>query len=69
VEKGFEIIFEEIVDACAGLPLSLEVMGGFLHKKQSLDMQTRLQIWEGALKNLQTRKILDGVKRIYFGKA
>jgi len=62
VEKGFEITFEEIVDACAGLPLSLEVMGGFLRKKESLDMQTRLKIWKGALKKLQTRKILDGGK-------
>ncbi len=35
-------------------------MGGFLHKKQSFYMQTRLQIWKGALKKLQTRKILDG---------
>jgi hypothetical protein len=60
VEKGFENIVEEIVAACAGLPLSLEVMGGFLHKKQSWDTQTRLQIWEGALKKLRTGKTLDG---------
>jgi len=38
VEKGFENIVEEIVEACAGLPLSLEVMGRFLHKNQSWDM-------------------------------
>ncbi len=62
VEKGFENIVEEIVEACVGLPLSLEVMGSFLHKKQSLDMQTRLQIWEGALKKLRTGKKLDGGK-------
>jgi hypothetical protein len=60
VEKGFENIVEEIVEACVGLPLSLEVMGGFLHKKQSYDMQTRLQIWKGALKKLRTGKTLDG---------
>jgi len=60
VEKGFENIVEEIVEACVGLPLSLEVMGGFLHKKQSYDIQTRLQIWKGALKKLQTGKTLDG---------
>ncbi len=52
VEKGFENIVEEIVEACGGLPLSLEVMGGFLHKKKSWDMQKRLQIWKGALKKL-----------------
>jgi hypothetical protein len=63
VEKGFENIVEEIVEACAGLPLSLEVMGGFLHKKKSLDMQTRLQIWEGALEKLRTGKNLDGGKK------
>jgi len=60
VEKHFENIFEEIMEACAGLPLSLEVMGSFLHNKQSKNMQTRLQIWKGALKKLQTWKILDG---------
>jgi hypothetical protein len=60
VEKGFENIVEEIVEASAGLPLSLEVMGDFLHKKQSSNMQTRLQIWRGALKKLRTGKNLDG---------
>jgi hypothetical protein len=63
VEKGFENIVEEIVEGCAGLPLSLEIMGGFLHKKQSMDMQTRLQFWKGALKKLQTGKNLDGGKK------
>jgi hypothetical protein len=60
VEKGFEKIVEEIVEACAGLPLSLEVMGGFLHKKKNRDMQTRLKIWRGALKKLQAGNNLDG---------
>jgi hypothetical protein len=60
VEKGFEKIIEEIVEACVGLPLSLEVMGGFLHKKKSQDMQTRLKIWIGALRKLQTGNNLDG---------
>jgi predicted ATPase len=62
VEKGFENIFEKIVEACAGLPLSLEVMGSFLHKKQSYDMQTRLQIWNGALEKLRRAENLDGGK-------
>ncbi|CAK9267667.1 unnamed protein product, partial [Sphagnum jensenii] len=60
VEKGFEKIVEEIVEACAGLPLSLEIMGGFLHKKKNQDMQTRLKIWRGALKKLQAGNNLDG---------
>jgi len=60
VEKGFEKIVEEIVEACAGLPLSLEVMGGFLHKKKNQDMETRLKIWRGALKKLQAGNNLDG---------
>jgi len=63
VEKDFENIVEEIVEACDGLPLSLEIMGGFLHKKQSLDIQTRLQFWKGALKKLRTGKNLDGGKK------
>jgi GTPase SAR1 family protein len=63
VEKGFENISEKIVEACDGLPLSLKVMGSFLHKKQSKDMQTRLQIWKGALKKLRTWKNLDGGKK------
>ncbi len=35
-------------------------MGGFLHKKQSWVMETKLKIWKGALKKLQTGKTLDG---------
>jgi len=60
VEKGFEKIVKEIVEACAGLPLSLEVMGGFLHKKKNHDMQTRLKFWRRALKKLQAGNNLDG---------
>jgi hypothetical protein len=56
VEKGFENIVEEIVKACAGLPLSLEVMGGFLHKKKNRDMK----IWRGALKKLREGNNLNG---------
>ncbi len=29
---------KEIVKACGGLPLSLEVMGGFLHTKHKLEL-------------------------------
>jgi hypothetical protein len=60
VEKDFENIVEEIVEACDGLPLSLEVMGGFLHKKKHHDMQTRLNIWKGALKKLQAGNNFNG---------
>jgi hypothetical protein len=60
VEKGFEKIVEEIVEACAGLPLSLEVMGGFLHKKKNWDMQTRLKTWRFLT------KIWTNQKRICF---
>ncbi len=58
-KKSFENTFEKIVEAYASLPLSLEVMGGFLHKNQSFNMQTRLQIWKGVLKKFETWKILD----------
>jgi hypothetical protein len=60
VEKGFENIVDEIVEACVGLLLSLEVMGGFLYNKKNRDMQTRLKIWKGALKKLRTWNNLDG---------
>jgi hypothetical protein len=56
VKEGFEVIFYEIVQACDGLPLSLEVMGGFLHTKQ------RLEIWKDALQRLRNAEALDGGK-------
>ncbi len=56
VKEGFEAIFDEIVQACDGLPLSLEVMGGFLHTKQ------QLEIWKDVLQRLRNAKALDGGK-------
>ncbi len=56
VKEGFEVIFDEIVQACDGLPLSLEVMGGFLHTKQELE------IWKDVLQRLHNVEALDGGK-------
>jgi hypothetical protein len=56
VKEGFEVIFDEIVQACDGLPLSLEVMGGFLHTKQ------QLEIWKDVLQRLRNAEALDGGK-------
>jgi hypothetical protein len=56
VKKGFEVIFDEIVQACDGLPLSLEVMGGFLHTKQ------QSEIWKDVLQRLCNAEALDGGK-------
>jgi energy-coupling factor transporter ATP-binding protein EcfA2 len=54
VKKGFEVISDEIMQACNGLPLSLEVMGGFLHTKQ------QLEIWKDVLQRLRNAEALDG---------
>ncbi|KAH8973931.1 hypothetical protein BDL97_01G074300 [Sphagnum fallax] len=56
VKEGFEVIFDEIVQACDGLPLSLEVMGRFLHTKQ------QLEIWKDVLQRLRNAEGLDGGK-------
>jgi energy-coupling factor transporter ATP-binding protein EcfA2 len=56
VKEGFEVIFDEIVQACDGLPLSLEIMGGFLHTKQ------QLEIWKDVLQRLRNAEALDGGK-------
>ena len=60
VREGFENVSDEIVVACAGLPLSLEVMGGFLRTKASLD------IWNEALQRLHDGKALEGGKENEF---
>jgi hypothetical protein len=62
VKEGFEVIFDEIVQACDGLPLSLEVMGGFLHTKQHLEIKKQLEIWKDALQKLRNVEALDGGK-------
>jgi len=62
VKEGFEVIFDEIVQACDGLPLSLEVMGGFLHTKQHLEIKKQLEIWKDALQRLRNAEALDGGK-------
>jgi len=59
VKEGFEVIFDEIVQACDGLPLSLEVMGGFLHTKQHLEIKKQLEIWKDALQKLRNAETLD----------
>ncbi len=62
VKEGFEVIIDEIVQACDGLPLSLEVMGGFLHNKQHLEIKKQLEIWKDALQRLRNAETLDGGK-------
>ncbi|KAH8972790.1 hypothetical protein BDL97_01G010200 [Sphagnum fallax] len=62
MHKGFENIFDKIVKACAGLPLSLEVMGEFLHTKIHLKVEDQLLIWEEALQKLNNMEPLYGDK-------
>ena len=49
-------ITNDIVATCGGLPLSLEVVGSFLFKKQEQSMN----YWKGALQRLKEAKSLDG---------
>jgi energy-coupling factor transporter ATP-binding protein EcfA2 len=62
MHKGFENIFDKIVKACAGLPLSLEVMGEFLHTKIHLKVEDQVLIWEEALQKLNNMEPLYGDK-------
>jgi hypothetical protein len=54
MKPNFNVITDEIVKACAGLPLSIEVMGRFLKTKHCL------QIWKEALWKLGSAEALGG---------
>ena len=50
----FEEVAKKIIEACGGLPLSLEVLGGFLYGVE------RLRVWQQALRRLQKGQCLGG---------
>jgi dephospho-CoA kinase len=50
----FNDIYEIIVEACKGLPLSLKVMGAYLRGKE------KLRSWERALQRMKRGRNLDG---------
>ncbi len=52
--KDFEDTSMEIIKACGGLPLSLEVLGSFLCNNHDL------QIWKGALNRLKKGQSING---------
>jgi adenylate kinase family enzyme len=54
MKPNFNVITNEIVKACGGLPLSIEVMGRFLNTKHCL------QIWKEALWKLSDAEALGG---------
>ncbi|KAG0586146.1 hypothetical protein KC19_2G068200 [Ceratodon purpureus] len=59
----FEIVFKDIVDACAGLPLSLEVMGSWIGSYlRDCDVPSGncLELWRGALQKFRDAEALDG---------
>ncbi|KAG0613262.1 hypothetical protein M758_6G089100 [Ceratodon purpureus] len=58
----FEIVCGDVVRACSGLPLSLEVMGRILggYLKDDLSSEQCLDCWKGALKNLKNAEPLEG---------
>ncbi|KAG0563835.1 hypothetical protein KC19_8G062900 [Ceratodon purpureus] len=55
----FEDEAVNIVHACGGLPLSLEVIGQHLRKRNHLPGDERLDWWKEALKRLNKAKALD----------
>ncbi|KAG0588501.1 hypothetical protein KC19_2G247600 [Ceratodon purpureus] len=58
----FEIVCGDVVSACSGLPLSLEVMGRFLggYLKDDLSSKQCLDCWKGALEKLKNAEPLEG---------
>jgi hypothetical protein len=52
--KDFKDICMKIIKACGGLPLSLKVLGSFLCNTKELE------IWEGALRKLESGQNLTG---------
>jgi hypothetical protein len=54
MKPNFNVITDEIVKACGGLPLSIEVMGRFLKTKHCL------KIWKEALWRLSAAEPLGG---------
>ncbi|KAG0627452.1 hypothetical protein M758_2G202000 [Ceratodon purpureus] len=58
----FEIVCGDVVSACSGLPLSLEVMGRFLggYLKGDLSSKECLECWKGALEKLKNAEPLEG---------
>ncbi|KAG0568529.1 hypothetical protein KC19_6G026000 [Ceratodon purpureus] len=58
----FEIVCDDVVRACSGLPLSLEVMGRFLggYLKDDLSSKQCLDCWKGALEKLKYVEPLEG---------
>ncbi|GLJ18532.1 hypothetical protein SUGI_0329450 [Cryptomeria japonica] len=61
-QQGFEALVESSFIACSGLPLSLKVIGSFLHKKN-------IAFWNGTLekigKHILNKDIIDILKLSY----
>ncbi|KAH9558824.1 hypothetical protein CY35_06G028000 [Sphagnum magellanicum] len=65
VTDGFHDVAQRVADACAGLPLALEVIGSFLFDKRK---EHDLDCWQQTIKTLHEEKdILDKLKISYDG--
>ncbi|CAK9229345.1 unnamed protein product, partial [Sphagnum troendelagicum] len=65
VTDGFHDVAQRVADACAGLPLPLEVIGSFLFDKRN---EHDLDCWEQTIKTLhEEQDILDKLKISYDG--
>ncbi|KAG0582855.1 hypothetical protein KC19_3G091400 [Ceratodon purpureus] len=60
----FEMVCDDVMRACSGLPLSLEVMGrflgGYLKELPELSSNDCLDCWKGALEKLKNAEPLEG---------
>jgi hypothetical protein len=65
VTDGFHDVAQRVADSCAGVPLTLEVIGSFLFDKRN---EHDLDCWEQTIKTLHEEKdILDKLKISYDG--
>lgn len=64
MDSGVRVLFLKesvcIVKACAGLPLSIEVIGQHLRKQNSRPEEDRMEIWKEALRRLEAAEAFGG---------
>jgi hypothetical protein len=62
-DEDYQQLYDQanrIIEACGNLPLTLEVIGQFLKKSNSLEIGEHIGIWEEALQRLREAQSFDG---------